>query len=340
MTKKRISDSSFNAETDSEEYSLRPQRIAEFIGQERLRENLAVFIQAAQQRRESLDHVFLSGPPGLGKTTLASIIAHELGVEIHSTSAPALEKPADLAAILTSIGRNNVFFIDEIHRLRPVVEEILYTAMEDFQIDVVVGQGPGARSLKIPLEPFTLVGATTRPGLVSRPLHDRFAIRVRLDYYSQEELTRIIFRSASILAIAIEPEAAQRIAQCARGTPRVANRLLRRIRDFAQVWRKGLIDLEVAEGALKALEIDSAGLDKLDRELLIAIIQKYDGGPVGSETLSICVGEAVDTLEDVYEPYLIQKGFLMRTPRGRVVTENAYNHLGLSRKNGNQPTLF
>jgi Holliday junction DNA helicase RuvB len=340
MSANRISDSQFDEAVDRDESSLRPQFIADFVGQEKLRENLSVFIEAAKKRKESLDHVFFSGPPGLGKTTLAFIIAHELGVELRATSAPALEKPGDLAAILTAIGKHNVFFIDEIHRLKPIIEEMLYTAMEDCEIDVVIGQGPGARSIKIPLEPFTLVGATTRPGLVSRPLHDRFGIRARLDYYGEDDITRIIYRSAQIFQLSVAPEAAQLIAVCSRGTPRVANRLLRRMRDFAQVWGSGEVDLQLTERGLAALEIDREGLDKLDRDILKAIIEKYDGGPVGCETLAICVGEAVDTIEDVYEPYLIQKGFLMRTQRGRMATENAYAHLKCKKKNGHGPLLF
>jgi holliday junction DNA helicase RuvB len=348
MSDKRISDAQYREEIDRDEASLRPQFIQEFVGQEKLRENLSVFITAAKKRKENLDHVFFSGPPGLGKTTLAGIIAHELGVELRATAAPALEKPGDLAAILTAIGRHNIFFIDEIHRLKPVIEEMLYTAMEDFEIDVVIGAGPGARSIKIPLEPFTLVGATTRPGLVSRPLHDRFGIRARLDYYGEEDIKKIVFRSASILQVGISSEAASLIALSARGTPRVANRLLRRMRDFAQVWAKGDVTRELTERGMASLEIDPQGLDKLDREILLAIIEKYGGGPVGCETLAISVGESVDTIEDVYEPYLIQKGFLMRTPRGRTATDNAYAHLKRdkrtsqpsSERNGNPSLLF
>jgi Holliday junction DNA helicase RuvB len=340
VSEQRIADGQYNAEIDRDESSLRPQFIREFIGQEKLRENLSVFIAAAKKRRENLDHVFFSGPPGLGKTTLAGIIAHELGVELRATSAPALEKPGDLAAILTAIGRHNIFFIDEIHRLKPVIEEMLYTAMEDYQIDVVIGAGPGARSIKIPLEPFTLVGATTRPGLVSRPLHDRFGIRARLDYYGEADIRKIIFRSADILSVTVSDEAAALIALSARGTPRVANRLLRRMRDFAEVWAAGEVTKELAERGMASLEIDPQGLDKLDRAILLAIIEKYGGGPVGCETLAISVGESVDTIEDVYEPYLIQKGFLMRTPRGRTVTDSAYAHLNRAKRNGNPSLLF
>jgi Holliday junction DNA helicase RuvB len=332
MEETRISDAHYIEEQDQDEKTLRPRMLKEFVGQEKLKTNLAVFIKAAKKRGECLDHVFFSGPPGLGKTTLASIIANELGSEIRATAAPALEKAGDLAAILTAVGKNNIFFIDEIHRLKPVIEEMLYTAMEDYKIDVVIGQGPGARNIKIPLEPFTLVGATTRPGLISRPLHDRFGIRARLDYYKVENITEIVIRSARILAVEIEKQATELIAKCARGTPRVANRILRRMRDFAEVWSNGSIGVDIVRRGLASLEIDELGLDKLDREILKAIILKYSGGPVGCETLAISVGESVETIEDVYEPYLIQKGFLMRTPRGRMVTENAYKHLKLKKK--------
>ena len=335
-------------DADGDELSLRPRGLGEFIGQERLRENLSIFIAAARGRHESLDHVFLSGPPGLGKTTLAAIIAHEMGVEFQPTSAPALEKTGDLVAILTHIGAHNVFFIDEIHRLRPPVEELLYTAMEDNEIDVVVGQGPGARSIKIPLPPFTLVGATTKTGLVSGPLYSRFGITSRLDFYGPHEIAAIVRRSAGILQVELDGGAVQRLAQCSRGTPRVANRLVRRMRDFAQVWGDGSISPDIVERGLAALEVDDYGLDKVDREILDTIITKYGGGPVGSETLAISISEAVDTLEDVYEPYLIQRGFLQRTSRGRVVTPLAYQHLGYpaaesppqSEGSGDQQVLF
>ena len=335
-------------DADGDELSLRPRGLGEFIGQERLRENLSIFIAAARGRHESLDHVFLSGPPGLGKTTLAAIIAHEMGVEFQPTSAPALEKTGDLVAILTHIGAHNVFFIDEIHRLRPPVEELLYTAMEDNEIDVVVGQGPGARSIKIPLPPFTLVGATTKTGLVSGPLYSRFGITSRLDFYGPHEIAAIVRRSAGILQVELDGGAVQRLAQCSRGTPRVANRLVRRMRDFAQVWSDGSISPDIVERGLAALEVDDYGLDKVDREILDTIITKYGGGPVGSETLAISISEAVDTLEDIYEPYLIQRGFLQRTSRGRVVTPLAYQHLGYpaaenppqSEGSGDQQVLF
>ncbi len=341
MEYENITNPAYDKTEDLEEATLRPRHLSEFVGQEKLKENLSVFIEASKKRRENLDHVFFSGPPGLGKTTLASIIANELGAQFRSTTAPALEKQGDLAAILTSIGENNVFFIDEIHRLKPVIEEMLYSAMEDFQIDVVIGQGPGARSIKIPIAPFTLVGATTKAGLVSSPLYSRFGITARLDFYTIEDIKKIIHRSARILEVQIEERAATVLAKCSRGTPRVANRLLRRMRDFADVWGTGKIDENIVSRGLESLEIDSAGLDKLDRAILRTVIEKYGGGPVGSETLAISIGEAVDTLEDVYEPYLIQIGFLKRTPRGRVATENAYKHLGLlPREDTEQNTLF
>jgi len=331
LTDERITTGTFQPEQDREEYTLRPKRLEDFLGQKRLKENLSVFIQAARKRRESLDHVFFSGPPGLGKTTLAGIIANELGVQFRATSAPALDRPGDLAAILTTIGENNVFFIDEIHRLRPTIEEMLYNAMEDFEIDVVMGQGPGARTIKIPLPPFTLVGATTKTGLVSGPLYSRFGITSRLDFYLNEDIERIIHRSAQILKIDLEEQSCAMIASRSRGTPRVANRLLRRMRDFAQVWGDGLITAEIVMHGMGSLDIDSLGLDKLDRDILKTVIHNYKGGPVGSETLAISIGEAVDTLEDVYEPYLIQKGLIQRTPRGRTATHRAYEHLNLKK---------
>lgn len=324
----------YQQEADGDEANLRPERLADFIGQPRLCQNLGVFIAAARARRESLDHVFFSGPPGLGKTTLAAIIANEMGVELHSTSAPAFEKTGDLVAILTHVGAYNVFFIDEIHRLRPPVEELLYTAMEDNEIDVVVGQGPGARSIKIPLPPFTLVGATTKTGLVAGPLYSRFGITMRLDFYGPREIAAIVRRSAGILQVELDAAAVTQLARCSRGTPRVANRLVRRMRDFAQVWGDGTISPQIVERGLAALEVDHDGLDKVDRDILETIIAKYDGGPVGSETLAISISEAVDTLEDVYEPYLIQRGLLQRTARGRVATRLAYEHLGRARADG------
>ena len=332
----RITAGTFDADQDREEYTLRPRKLTDFMGQKRLKDNLAVFIRAARQRQESLDHVFFSGPPGLGKTTLAGVIANELGVQFRATSAPALERPGDLAAILTTIGEKNVFFIDEIHRLRPVIEEMLYNAMEDFEIDVVMGQGPGARTIKIPLPPFTLVGATTKTGLVSGPLYSRFGITSRLDFYTNEDIEAIIHRSAGILSIRLEEEACTMIASRSRGTPRVANRLLRRMRDFAQVWADGLITTDIVNRGMGSLDIDSLGLDKLDRDILKTVIQNYKGGPVGSETLAISIGEAVDTLEDVYEPYLIQRGLIQRTPRGRTATHLAYKHLELEQREDEQ----
>ena len=341
MKDNRITAGTFHPEQDQEEYTLRPRHLEEFLGQDRLKENLGVFIQAARERQESLDHVFFSGPPGLGKTTLAGIIANELGVQFRATSAPALERPGDLAAILTTVGDKNVFFIDEIHRLKPIIEEMLYNAMEDFEIDVVMGQGPGARTIKIPLPPFTMVGATTKTGLVSGPLYSRFGITARLDFYTNEDIESIIHRSAGILKIQLEEEACHMIASRSRGTPRVANRLLRRMRDFAQVWGDGLITGEIVVRGMSSLAIDSLGLDKLDREILKTVIENYGGGPVGSETLAISIGEAVDTLEDVYEPYLIQKGLIQRTPRGRTATRLAYEHLDVKRRGSeDQQILF
>jgi Holliday junction DNA helicase RuvB len=336
----RVPDPAFNEGEDREETTLRPRLLSEFIGQVKQKENLAVYIEAAKQRGEHLDHVFLSGPPGLGKTTLAAIVANELGVQFRATSAPALEKPGDLAAILTSVGERNIFFIDEIHRLKPVVEEMLYSAMEDFEIDVVIGQGPGARTIKIPLPPFTLIGATTKTGLVSGPLHSRFGIPMRLDFYEPEDLRAIVFRSAGILGVELDERAAQMLARCARGTPRIANRILRRMRDFAQVWGTGVIDLPIVTRGLESLEIDERGLDKVDRAILRTLIEKYGGGPVGSETIAISIGESVDTLEDVYEPFLIQIGFLKRTPRGRVATSGAWEHLGVKRTGSEDQSIL
>jgi Holliday junction DNA helicase RuvB len=324
---------------DHSEPHLRPHRLEDFQGQDSVKENLRVFVEAARKRGDSLDHLFLSGPPGLGKTTLAGIMANEMGSEFKVTSAPALEKPKDLAGILTTVTAGSVFFIDEIHRLKPAIEEMLYIAMEDYELDWIIGQGPSARTIRIPVPPFTLVGATTKPGLVSGPLFSRFGITVRLDFYSTDEIEHILFRSAQILEIELQADAAKLLASCSRGTPRVANRLLRRVRDFAQVVGDGSITKAIVEESLRRLSIDTYGLEQHDRRILRTIIQTYAGGPVGAETLAISVGEGMDTLEDFYEPYLIQRGFLKRTPRGRMVTELAYNHLGLpqNRNPGDDP---
>ncbi len=313
---------------DAFQQQLRPRKVNEYIGQDRLRSNLSLAISAAKSRGEPLDHVMLYGPPGLGKTTLAGIIAAELGVSIRATSGPVLERPGDLAAILSSLDQFDVLFIDEIHRLNRVVEEILYPAMEDFQIDIIVGQGPAARSVKLGLKPFTLVAATTRTGLLSSPLRDRFGIVERVDFYSQSELTQIVTRSAGILGVPIEEPGARQIACRSRGTPRLANRLLKRTRDYAQEKGSGTIDEEAASEALSMLEIDEQGFDRMDRLLMLTIIDKFAGGPVGVETLAAAIHEDKDTIEDVYEPYLIQQGFLMRTPRGREATARAYQYFG------------
>ncbi|MDW7709400.1 MAG: Holliday junction branch migration DNA helicase RuvB [Deferrisomatales bacterium] len=307
---------------------LRPPRLDDYVGQERLRANLRVFIEAARRRGEALDHVLLSGPPGLGKTTLGYIIAYEMGVDIETTSGPILERPGDLAAILTNLKKGDVLFIDEIHRLSPVVEEILYPAMEDFQLDILIGQGPSARSIKIDLPRFTLVGATTRSGLLTAPLRDRFGVVSRLEYYTPEELQVIVRRSAQILDIRVADDGAWEIARRSRGTPRIANRLLKRVRDFAEVRHGGVVDRASADQALSALDVDGAGLDRMDRRILLTIIESFRGGPVGIDTLSASVSEQKDTLEDVYEPYLLQQGYLIRTARGRMATEAAYRHLG------------
>ena len=311
------------------EPTLRPRLWEEYIGQEKVKENLRVFIEAARARREPLDHVLLHGPPGLGKTTLAYLIATELQVGIRATSGPVLERPGDVAAILTNLEDRDVLFIDEIHRMNRVVEEILYPAMEEFQLDLVIGQGPHARTIKLDLPRFTLVGATTRAGLLTAPLRSRFGVLHRLDYYSDEEIYRIILRSAKILGVEISPEGAGELAGRSRGTPRVANRLLRRIRDFAQVLGDGVISEELAHMALERLEVDERGLDDMDRRILHTLIEKFDGGPVGLETLAVAVAEEKDTIEDIYEPFLIQAGFLARTPRGRTATRLAFDHFGI-----------
>ena len=329
---------------DAQEGSLRPQLLNEFLGQEEIKKNLSVFIQAARDREEALDHLFLIGPPGLGKTTLAQITAHELGADFKVTSAPALDKPKDLAGILSTITPRTVFFIDEIHRLKPAIEEMLYIAMEDFELDWVIGQGAAARTVRIPIPKFTLVGATTKAGMVSSPLISRFGIVQRFNYYSPKELSDIVKRSANILNVKINDDAALLLAKCSRGTPRVANRVLRRMRDFAQIEGSGKITQKIAVDGLKRLGIDDLGLEKYDREILLSIINNFGGGPVGAETLAISIGESQDTLEDYYEPYLIQCGLIQRTPRGRIVTERAYKQLGLEMKErlekGGQGTLF
>jgi len=312
------------------ERALRPRALDEYIGQEKAREQLSIFIAAARGRNESLDHVLLFGPPGLGKTTLAHIIAREMGVNLRQTSGPVLERPGDLAALLTNLEPNDVLFIDEIHRLSPIVEEILYPALEDFQIDIMIGEGPAARSVKLDLQPFTLVGATTRAGMLTNPLRDRFGIVSRLEFYTPAELQRIVSRSAALLGCEFTPEGALEIARRSRGTPRIANRLLRRVRDFAQVKGDGRVSVQIADAALAMLDVDPVGLDVLDRKLLLAVLEKFDGGPVGVDNLAAAISEERDTIEDVIEPYLIQQGYLQRTPRGRVATALTYRHFGLA----------
>ena len=329
----RIVDRTARSEDSESDAGLRPKALGEYIGQEKTKQNLKIYIDAAKQRGEPLDHVLLYGPPGLGKTTLSGIIANELGVNIRITSGPAIEKPGDLAALLTNLGEGDVLFIDEIHRMPRTVEEILYPAMEDGVVDIIVGKGPAARSIRLPLAKFTLIGATTRAGQLTQPLRDRFGVVLKLELYTPEELTVLVRRSARILGVEIDDDGAYEIASRSRGTPRIANRLLKRVRDFAQVKGDGTVTKEIADFALRALEIDALGLDNIDRSMLTSIIRFYDGGPVGLETLAATVGEEAVTLEDVCEPYLMQIGFLNRTPRGRCVTRAAYDHLGLPYKN-------
>jgi Holliday junction DNA helicase RuvB len=327
--KDRIIDPERNVEEIPAEVSLRPKSLGEYVGQEGLKRNLRVFIEAAKGRSDALDHVLFHGSPGLGKTSLAHIIAHELGVNVTSTSGPVIERPGDLAAILTNLQPRDVLFIDEVHRLNHVVEEILYPAMEDYQLDIIIGQGPSARTMKIPLPPFTLVGATTRAGLLTPPLRERFGVILRVDFYEPEDLQKIVLRSAQLLEIPINTEGAFEIARRSRGTPRVANRILRRVRDYAQVEAEGVIVREVAKKALDMLGVDDRGLDNMDRHIMLTIIEKFNGGPIGLDTLSAAVSEEKDTLEDVYEPFLIQIGYIKRTPRGRVATKLAYSHFGI-----------
>ena len=328
--KRTVTAKAASPQEEAFERALRPRELSEYIGQQKIRDQLGIFIEAARRRGEALDHVLLFGPPGLGKTTLSHIVAHELGVNLRQTSGPVLERPGDLAALLTNLEPRDVLFIDEIHRLSPIVEEILYPALEDFQIDIMIGEGPAARSVKLDLPPFTLVGATTRAGMLTNPLRDRFGIVARLEFYTPEELMQIIARSARLLDIAIDSDGAREIARRARGTPRIANRLLRRVRDFAQVRASGHVTRPVADAALAMLDVDAVGLDVMDRKLLQTVLSKFSGGPVGIDNLAAAIGEERDTIEDVLEPYLIQQGYLQRTSRGRVATALSYRHFGLA----------
>jgi len=341
MNQDRVIDSEIESEEIQYDCKLRPAKFDDYVGQEKIKENLKIFISAARMRGDALDHVLFYGPPGLGKTTLANIISVEMGANLKSTSGPVIEKTGDLAALLTNLKEGDILFIDEIHRLSNVIEEVLYSAMEDFKLDIMIGQGPSARSIKLDLPPFTLVGATTRAGLLTSPLRDRFGVVHRLDYYSAEELEIIVTRSAAILDIPIKPDGAREIARRSRGTPRIANRLLRRVRDYAQVKADGVIFRDVAQKSLEMLEVDSMGLDKMDHKLLLTLIEKFNGGPVGVESLAASISEEKDTIEDVLEPFLMQSGFIHRTPRGRVATQMAYEHFGiLPPQQGSQEKLF